>query len=105
MAPPSLTRQTLRKDLLAGSALFEMIDKAKGPVAFPAFEARLHELGLDDDQAKVAIDMLFDQGLVKTAPVARGTKTERGIEIAGEAQSFLKALYGRTSGLLNASAS
>lgn len=99
-----LSLSTLRKDLLAGRVLYTIVTANNGPVTFEKFEKALKEAGMTVDQSHVVIDMLFDQGMVKTA-IIPGPKKVRGIDIAGEARSFLQALYNRTSSLPAKSAS
>lgn len=96
---------TLRKDLLVARTLYKLLlgKLAKpnkdvsiaAPVTYEELKEALSSYGLNDRQSSVAIDMLFDQGMLKTEWQGH----TRGLQIAGEATSYVRAIYEKTEGL------
>lgn len=95
---------SLRKDLLVARTVYKLArdhqatDKP-GAVSYKELIGALKPMELDERQVRLAVDILFDQGMVKTGWVPVGKTHERGLEIAGEATSYVKAIFEQTEGL------
>jgi DNA-binding transcriptional ArsR family regulator len=102
VAKPELpTRlELLSTELLVAREIYaSQLSKGAEPMFFNRLSETLTERGLASrGTVSKALDMLFDQGIIKAEWKQRSDgKYVRALTIAGEAQKFVEAIYKHTS--------